>query len=107
MKQPPELSEDVFQHLFEITDKSRFTAKQRHSYEKSELEYNQMKNALDYAIVQGKKEGIEQGIQQGEANALVRTIEGMLAESIPWQTITRITGIAQSEFPALQRTASA
>jgi len=92
MAQPAELQEEVFAHLFEITDKTRFEIKERERFENSEQEYDIMKNALDYAI--NKERNVH-------LNDKIATIQNMLNKGCDWAFIADITGVAEADFPAL------
>jgi predicted transposase/invertase (TIGR01784 family) len=124
LDQPAELREEVFSHLFEITDKSRFDGNIRADFERSEEEYDQMKNALDYAIrdglaqgmVQGMTKGMVQGIEQGiaqgreegraderrKATEELRAMVSSLKEAgVPVEVIARSTHLDVAEIEAL------
>ncbi len=114
LEQPLELQENVFSHLFEIADKSRFDPGTREDYEQSEEEYDHMKNALDYAIrdglAQGMAQGMAQGIAQGMAQGLAEgkeldkldVIDSMLSKGCDWTFIESITHLNQAGYEALK-----
>jgi len=90
MEKPPEFQEEIFAHLFEITDKSRFDDEALDKYEQSEAEYISMQNALDYAVRTSKAEGKQE---------LIAT---MLANGISWDVITKGTGITPEAFERMK-----
>lgn len=119
MEQPHELKENVFNHLFKITDKTRFDTETLVTFEESEQEYNHMKNALDYAIRDGLQQGRELGLEQGRELGLeqgrelglelgllkekIEITQNMLNQKFPWETIEAITHVSESNFDALKQ----
>jgi len=94
MDKPPQFQEEIFAHLFEITDKTRFDEVALENYEQSEVEYNSMQNALDYAVRTSEARGKTEGKQE-----LVAT---MLTNGISWDIITKGTGITPEAFERLK-----
>lgn len=86
MGKPPEFQEEIFAHLFEITDKTRFVVAVREKFERSEKEYEQMQNALDFAKAEGKAE----------------LVADMLRNGISWEIITKGTGITPEQFERMK-----
>lgn len=94
MEKPPEFQEEIFAHLFEITDKTILEEAVREKFERSEEEYDQMQNALDFALKSGKAEGIAEGE--------VKIIAEMLRNGADWAIITKLTGITPEEFERMK-----
>lgn len=83
----------VLRNLHRLMNKpcgqKRFETIARTDFESSELEYDQMKNALDYAI----KDGLAQGMAQVIAQGKVELIQQMLQNGMDWDLITKATGV--------------
>lgn len=90
MEKPPEFQEEIFAHLFEITDKSIFEESVREKFERSEEEYDQMQNALDFALKSGKAEGKAELVAE------------MLRNGADWGVITKLTSITPAEFERMK-----
>jgi predicted transposase/invertase (TIGR01784 family) len=111
LDKPIDWQEEVFRHLFEVSDKSNLDENNRTPFEESETEYNTMKNALDFAIqdgieqgiAQGIERGIEKGIERGLALDKIEVIEGMLANGCEWDFILKITHVDEAGFAELKR----
>jgi len=90
--------EDVFCHLFTVTDKSSFEPAVRSEYEQSETEYGHMQNALDYAIEEGKAFGVA----EGELLGTTKLVETMLRNGGDWKLISQLTGFTQESFERMR-----
>ena len=95
LDKPVEWQEEVFRHLFEVSDKSNLDENNRTPFEESETEYNTMKNALDFAI--------QDGIEQGFALEKIEVIEGMRAKGFDWALILDIAHVDEAGFAELKR----
>ena len=98
--------EDVFCHLFTVTDKSSFEPAVRTEYEQSETEYGHMQNALDYAIEEGKAfgmaEGRAEGRTEGRTEGQTELVETMLRNGGDWKVIFQLTGFTQESFERMR-----
>jgi len=57
---PERLKTKIFEKLFKVANYATLSAKERDAYEESLKYYNDLKNSLDTAFDDGKKEGIEE-----------------------------------------------
>ena len=48
-------------------------------------------------------EALQKGRQEGRQEGVVRTIEGMLSQDVPWSTIAAGTGVDEAEFTRLKQ----
>jgi flagellar biosynthesis/type III secretory pathway protein FliH len=82
--------ETVFRELFENCKISKLNAMEKQEYEKSVLEYEDVKDAMEYHHRMGKAEGfnegyekgMEKGIERGEKKGIEKGIEKGLEEGI-------------------------
>ncbi len=87
---PVILNEPVFQKGFEIAELSHFNSIQYELYQKSLLQYCEIKNITDTAFREGKIEGkLERDI------GIAKT---MLAEGFDIKTIVKITGLTHQQI---------
>ncbi|RIZ70987.1 MAG: Rpn family recombination-promoting nuclease/putative transposase [Methylococcales bacterium] len=96
---PSILNEPIFQKGFEIAEISHLTPRQFDAYQKSLLEYSEVKNVSDTAFGDGEKIGIEKGKAE-EKHAIA---QGMLAEKLPLELIVKLTGLTFAEIERLTR----
>ena len=98
-----------FRELYEECKLSKLSDMEKEEYAKSILEYDDVKDAIEYnrrlAMEEGRKEGREEGreegMQQGEAHARRLLARNMLAEGMSPATIARISGLSEAEVMAL------
>lgn len=66
---PEKLQEKVFKKLFKVAEIAKYSAAEKHAYQKSLKYYRDINNIVNTAIQEGEKRGkrigIEQGIEQG------------------------------------------
>ena len=82
---------------------------EKKEYEKSILEYDDVKDALDYhrrlARAEGRTEGISEGIAKGKiegiAEAKQQIAVELLKNGIDIETITKATGLTEEEIERL------
>jgi predicted transposase/invertase (TIGR01784 family) len=94
---PAILNEPIFQKGFEIAEISHLKPSQVETYEKSLLEYWEVKNVTDTAF----KEGEAKGIEKGELAKAVKVAKGMLAKGFNLETISELTGLTPAEIESL------
>lgn len=92
-------TDPVFKELANISDYYSLSKDERLSYDRSLKAYRDMKNQFDYAmsegraqgIAEGRAEGRAEGIIEGEEKALKATIIRMYAKKLPIETIADVT----------------
>jgi predicted transposase/invertase (TIGR01784 family) len=100
-----------FRKLFEICQLSKLTTMEKQEYEKSVLEYEDVKEAMEYHHRMGRTEGfekgyglgvekgIEQGVQQGR-EALLQTARNFLDLGVSLADVAKATGLSKKEILA-------
>ena len=94
---PAILNEPIFQKGFEIAEISHLTPSQVETYEKSLLEYWELKNVQDTYFNDGKIEGEKEGIMKEKYN----TARALKAKQLPIEFIVEITGLTAEEIEEL------
>lgn len=101
--------ETIFRELFENCKISKLNAMERQEYEKSVLEYEDVKDAMDYHHRLGKAEGfnegfekgiekgIEEGREEGRENAKCKIVTYMLKCGLEIVDIAKYTGLTEIE----------
>jgi predicted transposase/invertase (TIGR01784 family) len=121
---PAILNEPIFQKGFEIAELAQLRPKQLDDYQKSLLEYWEVKNVMDTSfeegVVKGKEEGLAEGIAKGKEEGLLEGVtkgkeEGllaskyaiaktMLADGEPLEKIILYTQLSAEQIAALHGT---
>ncbi|WP_428667936.1 Rpn family recombination-promoting nuclease/putative transposase [Runella sp.] len=123
---PKALQEKIFAKLFDAAEVAKFTPDERNSYEASLKYYRDLKNVIDTAIaegelkgelkgktegmmiglIEGKREGkIEgkiEGKLEGKIEGKIEIARNALAENIPLDIISRLTGFTIEELTKLK-----
>ena len=94
--------ETVFRELCENCKLSKLTAMEKQEYEKSVLEYEDVKDAMEYHHRLGKEEGRAEGKKEAEKEITRKMIVSMLENGIPIATIAKIAGITEEEVKLCQ-----
>ena len=121
MKNLPKLKErpawiqgDIFEKVFEIAELKQLTTEDMEKYEKSVLEYYDVRDAMECAREEGREEGIEKGIEKGRKEGVEEGIEKgikkgreegieeviqkSLQMNIPIEIITELTGYSKEQI---------
>lgn len=112
------LEETVFRELCENCKLSKLTAMEKQEYEKSVLEYEDVKDAMEYhhrlgkeegreeGRAEGKEEGFNEGFDKGLENGVEKgkreMVLAMLEKGIPIATIAEIAGMTEEEVKMCQ-----
>ena len=99
----------IFHELYEDCKISKLSDMEKNEYEKSILEYDDVKDALDYhrrlAKAEGRTEGISEGIAKGKiegiAEAKQQIAVELLKNGIDIETIAKATGLTEEEIERL------
>jgi len=97
---PAILNEPIFQKGFEIAELAHLKPKQLETYQKSLLEYWEVKNVMDTSFEEGKMEGKIEGITQEKENIA----QMMLLADEPIDKIIRYTQLSILQIEALKKT---
>ena len=102
-------NETVFRELYKNCKLSNLSTMEKQEYEKSVLEYEDVKDAMEYHHRLGKEEGREEGFNEGfdkgigegreeaEKETTRKMIVSMLENGIPIATIAKIAGMTEEE----------
>ena len=99
---------DIFHELYEECKLSKLTTMEKQEYEKSVLEYEDVKEAMEYHHRMGRTEGfekgydlgVEQGFEQGRTEGIRSVIKRMLENNMDLSVIAKVTGLAEDEIQA-------
>ena len=92
-----------FRELYEECKLSKLSDMEKEEYAKSILEYDDVKDAIEYNRRQAREEGRVEGMQQGDANARLQLAKNMLAKGLSPALISEISGLTEEEVLALPR----
>jgi len=102
---PAILNEPIFQKGFEIAELAQLKPKQFETYQKSLLDYWEVKNVMDTSYEEGKQEGFEvgfvEGKQEGFVEAMMQVAKTMKNKQIAIDVIMVATGLSEAEIDAL------
>ena len=96
-KQPVALKEKVFKKLFKEAEIAQFTPKELREYEDSVKAYRDIKNSIDTALMQGRKEGMEKGVKKGHTDVA----KAMLERGMDVKLISELSGLTEEEIGKL------
>ncbi len=88
----------IFQDFFEQGQVDKLTIMEKEDYAKSILEYQEVKDTIEYEHEYARNEGRAEGLAEGEAKAKLAMAKGMLEKGIDIETIISITGLAAEEI---------
>ncbi|MBQ7489929.1 MAG: hypothetical protein IJT51_05390, partial [Bacteroidales bacterium] len=96
----------IFHELFEECNISKLNAMEKQNYEKSVLEYEDVKDAMKYhrklgmdeGFEKGLEKGLEKGMEKGREETIHQIVDNMLKNGIPVDTIAKITGLRAEEI---------
>ena len=111
--------ETVFRELYENCKISKLSAMEKQEYEKSVLEYEDVKDAIEYHHRMGKSEGInegfikgfekgvekgmEKGMEKGREEAIIQTAKNLLSMGMSVSDIAKATGLTENEVNQLEQ----
>jgi predicted transposase/invertase (TIGR01784 family) len=88
----------IFERLFKAAEIKKLTEKEMETYNKSVLEYEDVKSAVDYAKEEFFAKGISQGISQGIIEGKREIAKNLLNLRIPIPDIAQATGLTPEEI---------
>jgi predicted transposase/invertase (TIGR01784 family) len=102
---PPALKESIFEKVFKTAEIAKFTLKEHQHYIDSLKYYRDLKNSLDTAKEEGRKEGEQIGIQKGEQigiqKAKIEMAKNAKKIGMPTQDVSDLTGLNSDEIEKL------
>jgi len=98
---PNILNEPIFKKGFEIAEISHLKPKQYEAYQKSLLEYWEVKNVTDTSFEEGKLEGKLEGKIEGEMEGVKKVALALKKQQINIEIIATTTGLSIKEIESL------
>ena len=87
---PVSVQGKVFEKLFRLAEIKQLTKEDMETYKKSVLEYQDVRDAVDYA----REEGIEEGIAKGKISMLQKCLQ----KNMPIEDIIDLTGFSKDQI---------
>ena len=92
--------ETIFRELFENCKLSKLNTMEKQEYEKSVLEYEDVRDAMEYHHRMGKAEGFNEGFEKGMEKGmdfLIRTVKKLVSMGLSVKDIAEATGLPVEE----------
>lgn len=86
------------ERFFRLCEYENMNTMERTSYNKSILEYADVREAVDFAQVKGRVEGRVEGRAEGEAKAKLEMAKLLLEQGVDLEIIAKTTGFAAEEI---------
>ena len=103
---PKEIQGKTFDKLFKMAEINKLTPQEMKDYNKSILEYSDVRDAANYAREEGFKDGKEEGVREGEEKgAKKRSLEiakNFLRQGVSTEMIAQCTGLTSKEIETLR-----
>ena len=87
-------AETTFRELYEECKLSKLSDMEKQEYEKSILEYDDVKDAIEY----NRKLSREEGRAEGRMSALLQTAKNLLALGVPMSDVVKATGLTEEQI---------
>ena len=92
---PKALRDKVFDRLFKEAEIATFTPEELREYEDSLKAYRDIKNSIDTAKMEGREEGLAEGLEKGRADEKKETVKRLLASGASVDIIAIATGMTE------------
>ena len=92
----------IFHKLYEDCRLTKLNTMEKQEYEKSVLEYEDVKDAMDYHHRLGIEEGFQKGLEEGRAEALLNTARKLLVLGVPISDVAKATGLSEEQLQSLK-----
>ena len=90
------MSDTTFRELYEECKLSKLSDMEKEEYAKSILEYDDVKDAIEY----NRKLSKEEGREEGRLAALLQTAKNLLDLGLPMTDIMKATGLTEEQIHA-------
>jgi predicted transposase/invertase (TIGR01784 family) len=101
-ERPASLKGKVFKELFRLAEIKQLTQEDMETYRKSILEYQDVRDAVDYARVEAFEKGIEEGRIEGREEGIIKgkilIIQRCFQKNIPIEDIVDLTGFSKEQI---------
>ena len=88
----------IFQDFFEQGKVDKLTTMEKEDYAKSILEYQEVKDTIEYEREYARNEGREEGLAEGEAKAKLSMAKLLLEQGVDIGIIVKTTGLTAEEI---------
>jgi predicted transposase/invertase (TIGR01784 family) len=88
----------IFEKLFKLAEVKRLKEKEMETYNKSILEYHDVRLCMDYALEKGIEEGLEKGITKGREEGKILVIQKCIQKDMSIEDIVFITGFSKEQI---------
>jgi predicted transposase/invertase (TIGR01784 family) len=95
---PAEVKGEIFEKLFRSAEINRLTKREMKAYNKSVLEYSDVRDAVDCARQDGREEGFERGVAKGIERGKFDVAKNLLDLHIPIDKIVEATGFTPEQL---------
>jgi len=102
-ERPEALSGPIFEALFDSAKIAKLESMKIDQLSNKLADEGIRNGEMAYATRKGREEGLEQGIGIGELRNKIQMVETMLGNGIPWETITKGTGLTPEALDALKK----
>ena len=96
----------IFRELMDECRIEKLDTMEKENYEKSILEYEDVREAVEYAkelsFAEGVEKGIEKGLAEGVRNGLLQAAANLLKMGIPIADVVKATGLSEEEVRELK-----
>ena len=103
---PKEIQGKTFDKLFKMAEINKLTPQEMKDYNKSILEYSDVRDAANYAREEGFKygviEGEEKGVEKGRKEREIEIAKNFLRQGISTEMIEQCTGLTVKEIETLR-----
>ena len=107
---PKEIQGRIFDKLFRMAEINKLTPQEMKDYNKSILEYSDVRDAADCAREEGREEGfkdgeekgVKKGLERGRKERDIEIAKILLSENKPIDTIIKYTELTAEEIEALR-----
>ena len=96
-------ADTAFRELYEECKLSKLSDMEKEEYEKSILEYDDVKDAIEYNRRLARNEGREEGREEGENTTRLLLVRNMLSKGLVPSLIAEISGLTEDEVLALAK----
>ena len=95
---PASVQGRIFEKLFKFAEIKQLTQEDMEAYRKSVLEYQDIRDAIDYA----REEALEEGIERGIENEKIATLKKCIQLNLSTDVIVSLTGFSEEEIKQLR-----
>jgi predicted transposase/invertase (TIGR01784 family) len=99
---PAEVQGRIFEKLFKAAEIKKLTETDMEAYNKSILEYQDVRDAVDYAREEYFEKGIEKGIEKGVNQKSIEIARKCFQKRMSLEEIAELTGLSVEQIKELK-----